>query len=169
MKSGFILKMKCNPLKIRRVRKKDCLNLWNLRNKPEVRRWFFNSDYIEYDSHKIWFESVLKKEQPIWIYVGESDESFVGVIRFEQKNKDYYVSVAVVPDYFGKGYGTELICLGTESFLKENKVKTILAEIIKNNKTSIKVFEKACYVFVKKKKDILLYKFPESIPQRLLG
>ena len=68
----------------------------------------------------------------------------IGTIRFEANESAIKTSVMLNPDFLGKGLGSKLIKLGVKRFIMEkNHDMQIIAEIKKDNFTSIKAFTKA--------------------------
>ena len=56
----------------------------------------------------------------------------IGAIRFEDKGEAVKVNIMLNPDFLGKGFGSKIIRLGTEKFIKERQPdKSIHAEIKK--------------------------------------
>ena len=138
-----------NNIKLRKARKNDCYDLWIWRNHTEIRHWSFNREEIEYEKHREWFEKKIK-DRDVNIYIAENiKEEKVGQIRFEiNKKKLASVNINLNPKFFGKGLGSKIIRKGTESFLKENRnVKEVIAEILDENITSKKAFQKVGYNF----------------------
>lgn len=137
-------------IRIRDVNKDDAYDLWSWRNHPEVRKWAFNSEEIDYAGHKRWFDKTVKAED-IRIYIAENEsKQKVGQIRFEiDKDRKAYISINLNPDFFAKGLGNKVIKIATEDFLKKKPdIKDIIAEVIKENIVSRKAFEKAGYLLL---------------------
>ena len=80
----------------------------------------------------------------------------IGAIRFEDTGDEIKVSVMLNPEYLGKGFGSKIIRMATEIFIKErNPEKTVCAKIKVDNVASIKAFQKAGY---KENHMVLMYK-----------
>jgi len=79
------------------------------------------------------------------------------MVRYDKKRSDYYVSLNTNPVYRGKGYASEmLVC--SEKFIDNGKEKIkIIAEILIDNKISIRTFTSAGYNFAKRKENFLRY------------
>ena len=133
----------CEAIEIREIQDDDINDLFNWRNHPEVRKNFFNTNPISWDEHEKWFKAKIKDSYTS-IYIACSGKDKVGSIRFEDKSDVIKVSVMLNPDFLGKGFGSEVIRLGTERFIKEkNPDKPIHAEIKKDNIASLKAFQRA--------------------------
>jgi len=134
-------------MKIRPVTENDCHDLWIWRNHPEVRKRCFENKEIKFDRHKRWFAEKIK-DKNVKIYIAENEnKEKLGQVRFETKDKKAYINVNLNPLFIGKGQGKKVIKIATELFLKENKnVEEVLAEVIKENFSSQKAFEKGDYI-----------------------
>ncbi len=142
-------KTRNHEIELRNAGQDDCYDLWSWRNHPEVRKWSFSPDRIEYDSHKEWFDKKIQSKQSR-IYIAVNKEiGKVGQVRFESNaDRQAYINVNLNPAFFGKGFGNRIIKLATEAFMKEKpKIKEIIAEVVSENIVSKKAFQKAGYVF----------------------
>lgn len=136
-------------IKMRKARPGDSKDLWEWRNDPDTRKWSYNTGKIEYPDHRAWFSKKLK-EKGARIYIAENGKKEkIGQIRFELAGKGVSsVNVNLNPVFFGRGLGSKVIDAGTRLFIKENpKVRTVTAEIKKENIASRKAFIKAGYRF----------------------
>ena len=157
-------KNKLDSISFRVVTKQDCRDLWLWRNNSDVRKWSFEGEEIEYESHKKWFEKKFKdKKMRIYIVQNSKGEK-IGQIRFEEKtNMLTHVNINLNPKFIGKGFGSKIIKIATKSFMKErSNVKNIIAEIVAGNVISRKAFQKAGYVYShniqRKNKQITIYR-----------
>jgi len=123
----------------------DLLYSWS--NNEQVRKQSFQSSKIEYNDHCKWFENKLKDDSTL-IFIVETNQNPVGVVRFQIDNKLATIGVSIDEDYRGKGLGATLIEMGVHSYFKE-KDYSILASIKKQNTASIKSFKKAGFLFLK--------------------
>lgn len=131
---NLILKIMCN---------KDMEDLFQWRNHPEVRKNSLNSELILWQQHQTWFNNKINDPKSI-TYIAFYCEKKIGSIRFDEKEDLVRISVMVNPDYFGQGFGSKIIKLGSEKFIEEKKInKPLIAEIKKDNIASIKAFQKA--------------------------
>ena len=79
-------------------------------------------------------------------YMAYYKKEKIGTIRFESNEYVIKTSVMLNPLFLGKGLGPRVIKLGVEEYIKEKKPKkSLVAEIKKDNITSIKAFQKAGY------------------------
>mgnify|MGYP001604517659 CR=1 FL=1 len=129
----------------RNADKNDAVDIFKWRNHPDVRKNSFNTNPILWEEHEKWFKKKLA-ESDIAIYTVCCRDKKIGAIRFEDKGEAVKVNIMLNPDFLGKGFGSKIIRLGTEKFIKERQPdKSIHAEIKKDNIASIRAFQKAGY------------------------
>lgn len=129
--------------------------MFSWRNHPDIRKNFFDATPVSWETHEKWFR---EKNNDIGsaIYMVYYRANKIGSIRFESKENTIKTSVMLNPDYIGKGFGAEIIRIGTDRFIKEKSpTKPIIAEIKKENIQSIKAFQKAGF-----KESCVTYVFP---------
>ena len=127
---------------IRKVEEQDSYYIWEIRNHPSVRVISDHPEAIPFENHSIWFKEKYFSGQDNHCFVlATSDNKVIGYCRLDlDKEKNYYiVSIALAPDFQGKGLGKNLL---SESLCNFGDDKIIFAEIHKNNIRSIKLFEK---------------------------
>ncbi len=130
-------------IRLRNAKISDIDDLFKWRNDPVVRKNFFNTNPVSWDEHKKWFE-VKSQDADTTIYMAHYGENKIGSIRFENKSEAIKLSVMLNPDFLGKGLGAEVIRLAAKKFMSEKETrKPLIAEIKKDNITSIKAFQKA--------------------------
>lgn len=136
-----------------RAAKKDTRFLWELRNDKNIRRNFFDSSPIPYSKHLNWFNDKLTSVNTYIFIIKNEQGKRIGYVRFErEKDNDWKVSVAIAPEFQGKGYGSLAITMGCRRLFKIVDVKKIVAYILKDNLASFNVFRKAGFLLKSYKK-----------------
>ena len=121
----------------------DINDIFEWRNHPDIRKNFFNQELLSWDEHEKWFMAKLKDPDAV-VYMAYYKKEKIGTIRFEANESVIKTSVMLNPLFLGKGLGSKVIKLGVERFIMEKKPDMqIIAEIKKDNFTSIKAFTKA--------------------------
>jgi len=121
----------------------DINDIFKWRNHPDIRKNFFNQETLSWDEHEKWFMARLS-DPDATVYMAYHKKEKIGSIRFESKDSVIKTSVMLNPDFLGKGLGLQVIKMGIEKFIKEEKPsKSLITEIKKNNIASIKTFQKA--------------------------
>lgn len=118
---------------------KFLLQLHNL----NVKKCFFNStNLIKYVDHLHWFKKKIKTNSKIYIGLVRHKFKF-GYIRFDEiKNKIFEISLANLPIFCGKGFGSMMLKKSLKKFQKIYKPKKIVCMVKKNNTASIRFFLK---------------------------
>lgn len=137
-------------IQLRRASIKDLGFLFKLRNEEAVRSASFNSDPIDLETHRKWFEKKLAGNDCI-LLIAEMDSRPVAQVRFDRlDNGDAEINIAVMEKFRGKGYGTDIIHKSSVMFFGEfPECARIFAYIKSDNAASIRSFTKAGYVFQK--------------------
>lgn len=111
---------------------------------------FTSSKLLDYKHHIAWFKKKLKLNRDI-IYIAYHNKKKIGYVRFDfLSNRIYEISIALLPKYFKKNFGTQMFIYSFAKFKKKFKPKKIFAKVKKNNKASQKFFiknnfENICY------------------------
>lgn len=150
----IVLNKEVKKIKLRSATEENSVDIWKWRNHFKIRRWCFNTNKIDYSSHRKWFFNKLR-DKNTRIYIAKQNKNKIGVIRFDIGKKSVTVNISLNPYFLGKGLGSKIIRYGTEKFIREvGNDKPIIAEIKKDNIVAQKAFLKAGYNnFYKKKKE----------------
>ena len=133
-------------LHLRIVRPDDIKFIWELANDAEVRAVSFSHASIPWDDHEKWFTAKIKDEGCRFYVAESSSKEKIGQVRFEKKTEGWVISLSIVREFRGKGFGAELIKSASKSFLSDlPQADGILAYIKNDNAASIRAFEKAGY------------------------
>lgn len=141
----------------------DMTDLFNLANQETVRKNSFHSEAIELENHKPWYSHKISDPNCLFL-VARLENKFAGQLRFEIEGKSAIVGISICPELRGKGVASKFLQIGIGKLTKKfPKVKNILAYIKPDNPASIRLFEKAGFLFREKTKrndlDALLYSF----------
>ena len=113
-------------------------------NDSEVREQSYNSDPIEIESHRKWFESVLKSDKSFMYLFQDDTKANVGQVRIQiQKKDEAIIGISIDPLHRGKGYSKEMLEIACDSFLVINDEVSIHAFIKIGNLGSKCAFENA--------------------------
>ena len=118
-------------------------SIWEWRNDEVTRKMSINSEIIPWGIHKQWFDSVLKDPNR-YLYVGYHENEMIGAARFDQIEINpncYEISINLAPFIRGQGFGISFLKESTRIFFLEViNAQSIVAEIKRVNKPSIKTF-----------------------------
>ncbi len=134
-----------NSIAIREATQADSEKLFIWRNHSSVRAVSRNVDPIEKPAHDAWLSAVISDSDRA-LLIGECRGEVVGVVRFDVRAGEAEVSIYLVPDHQGEGYGPELL-LATEQWLAESysDVRIIRAEVLGCNQPSHSLFRTCGY------------------------
>ena len=130
-------------MNLRKADNDDLIFLFELRNEQVVRENSFNTYPIGLDQHMAWFANRVSSPDCL-LFIAENDGKKIGQIRYELDGPDNeaLVSLAIVPDERGKGFGADVLRAGCEHVLREKGPTRFVAYIKSVNISSIKTFKK---------------------------
>jgi UDP-2,4-diacetamido-2,4,6-trideoxy-beta-L-altropyranose hydrolase len=132
-------------LRLRRVQEKDCRQLWEWANDPEVRPVSFATEAISWERHLEWFNSKLCDPNAVLYLAVDLADLPAGQVRYQIDNTRAAVSISLAPPFRGRGYGTVVLAMATEDLFRTTAVKQIDAYVKPNNTASIRLFTRAGY------------------------
>lgn len=140
-----VREMMKNRIELRCAEEGDCRVVYDWANDAAVREASFSSETISWDTHVKWFRNKLKDpECEMYIALNEEGKQ-IGQVRFEMDRNDAVISVSLSPSFRNKGYGREIIEMGTRMFLEKKNVRQVRAMIKQDNFASIRAFENASF------------------------
>jgi len=144
--------------KIRKVEEKDIERIWEIRNHEMVRKHSGNQEIISWENHQKWFYKRYFENKNNFCYVLKDKKNIAGYCRFDydKEEKAYVVSIAINPENQSKGLGSQLLSQSLKK-LRNKKNIPVLAEIKKDNATSIKLFERNDFKKYKESKNVCYY------------
>jgi len=137
-------------VQLRRANLGDLEFVFNLRNEEAVRSVSFNSDLIDLETHRKWFEKKLASDESV-LLIAEAGSQPIAQVRFDwMDDNGAEINIAVTEKFRGQGYGTDIIRESSIMFLSEfTRCSDIYAYIKSDNTASIRSFTKAGYVLQK--------------------
>ncbi len=142
---------------IRPAKRDDSESIWRIRNHPLMRRQSGSQEEIPLEKHNLWFENQYFKGRDNYCFVLQKDGLVVGYCRFDSDhNNQHVVSIALDPDYQGKGLGYLLL----NGSLKKLRIKTdVLATVRRGNKPSLKLFSRSNFEIYNKDKKNIFFRY----------
>jgi len=128
-------------LALRPAEKTDCRLVYEWRNNPKVRRFFFDPTEIPFGTHKTWFEESLARSDRT-ILIAQLGDVPVGVIRFDiaENGESAEVDIYIDPQKHGQGLGTQLLETGEQWVTENTRVRALKANVMTANVASIRMF-----------------------------
>lgn len=131
----------------RKAKKEDKQTTFLWANDAVVRENSFHTELIPYEIHSAWFEKKILDTNCDY-YICEVDKKPAGWVRFDTQENHTTVGFLIDKEYRGKKLASTFLKNCCDEFRKKS-VNTICAYIKKDNKASIKSFEKAGFLFSK--------------------
>ncbi|WP_096203116.1 GNAT family N-acetyltransferase [Bacillus sp. FJAT-45350] len=143
---------------LRAVKDEDILCVYQLSNEDYVRKYSINSAEIDWEDHKVWFESILKSDNDVFYVVTDNTDNFLGQLRYKIEDKIATVSISLCKSITGKGLSKELIKMSIGKIRKErSELKNIVAFVSSDNTASNKLFERVGFVLQESNNYLLKY------------
>ncbi len=136
-------------LKFRNAKIDDLVLYFDWANDENVRKQSFNSEKINFETHKKWFESKIQDKNYLMLIFINKEGSPIGQVRIQKENNtDALIGISISDIHRGKGYSVEMLKSSSNYFLHMNPNFSINAFIKQNNLTSKIAFEKADFKFI---------------------
>ncbi len=136
-------------INIRKAEAKDVYDVFDLSNLHNTRKYSINTDKILWRDHLIWYDEVLKNDSIVLYIITDDKNVFLGQVRYNIQFKHAEISISLIDEMKGKGLGIDILLKSQEMIKKDKNINSIKAIIKKENKPSIRLFERAGYKFVK--------------------
>ena len=142
IKKPSIRKMKKDNIILREIADADTDFIVELRNNPEVRKWFTNTAEITADVHRSFLKKYYSEGNDDELYIIESDGKPSGMISLYNisDGKAEWGRIAVHPDLQGRGYGKKALQLIIER-AKQKSLINLYCYVKKDNNKAIHLYE----------------------------
>lgn len=131
-------------LTIRYAETRDCRFFWEVNNAPAVRKMSLSISEIPWAEHLSWYTRRLVDSKTD-LYIAEYDGERVGVVHLGHENSEAILSIAISPEYQGKGLGRRVITKVTQATLASGSTRRVVALVRSDNCKSARAFEAAGY------------------------
>lgn len=143
-----------------KIKESDCEITYKWAKDEIVRKYAFQKNMIDWESHSKWFNGKLRDENCLYyiLYVGGLK---VGSVRLDIDNQKETgtISYLIDPLFHGKGYG-KIILEKLEAHIwrdfEESSLK-LIGKVLKQNYASVKIFHQLSYLLVEESNDVLTY------------
>jgi RimJ/RimL family protein N-acetyltransferase len=129
-------------LHLRLAKLDDVEQIFEIRNKQEVRENSFNSEMIDFKTHQEWCNNSLNNPARR-LLVLEMGDKIIGVLRYDINGDSAEISIYIDPPYFGKGCAEIMLEKGRvwlQDFAPE--ITKLTARILDKNLKSQNLFSK---------------------------
>ena len=143
----------------------DDVNLYfNWRNDEVVAAQSFDSNPIDFELHRLWFEKKLAHPNA-FLYVFLHCGVDAGQVRFDCRRSQADISYSLANGYRGRGLATPLMLQAIHRFNRDcPTVNTLVAQVKPDNIASVRVFEKLHFQLCEQRQSVAnVYKRPSVI------
>jgi len=132
-------------IRLRPAKEKDCRQVWEWANEPEVREVSFSQNPIPWDGHVRWFKAKINDPNHIFWIAEDSEGHPVGQVRYDIVGSEAIVFVTLDRRFRGLGYGRAILWLSSQELFDRTKVQIIHAYVKPENQASKRAFVYAWY------------------------
>jgi RimJ/RimL family protein N-acetyltransferase len=150
-------------LTIRPATELDSRDLFNWRNDPQTRAVSLSTDEVTWENHQSWLTaSLANPARHIFLCRAMLDgaEESIGMVRFDVDDigSSAEVSINLNPSARGRGFGSQTLMAGIETFLSgEPDVRQLTAQIRDSNEASVAIFTKVGFVLTTSESGVGLF------------
>lgn len=130
---------------LRRANLDDARFVWEVNNDPTVRAQSVSTLPIPWEAHEAWFARKVA-EPETFFYIASCQGAAAGVVRFDLRDNDATISIAVSPTFRGKGLGSYIIACATDELARARPGVRAIAWVRPENTPSLRAFARAGYV-----------------------
>jgi UDP-2,4-diacetamido-2,4,6-trideoxy-beta-L-altropyranose hydrolase len=141
-----VQRMLSRALTLRPVQADDCRLIWEWANDPLTRAVSFSVEPIPWEKHMAWFTDRLSDPRCRFYIALDATAQPIGQIRYQIEGEEAVVSVSLALEQRGKGYGAQVIRLGSEIIFSSTTVRLIHAYVKPDNTGSACAFANAGFV-----------------------
>lgn len=131
---------------LRKAISDDVQKIFNLRNHPEIRKNSFSLEALIFCEHQSWFQKSLSDINKHILIASNSNDEFLGVVRFDFIKNYAEVSIYIDPVFHGLGYGSIVLDKGVQWIETNCQCHCIIAKVKPDNVVSQKLFLKAGFI-----------------------
>lgn len=137
------MRLRNQPLRLRRAVPEDCRNIWEMANDPETRAASFSSSPIEWEDHQRWFLRKLSEKTSFFYVAVDAEDALAGQVRFEISTSGRAtVSFGLGCAKRGVGLGKTLLAEGLRVFFRDSSTTVVEGFVKTGNAASRNVFER---------------------------
>lgn len=130
-------------LSLRRVVESDEELLLHWANDPVVRNYAFSKHRIDSQTHHAWFHRKLTDSDCLTLIAEDQYGLPLGQVRFDCHGGEAWVDISVDGSVRGFGAGKELLRLALIELQHDGRCKTVVAEVLIENRASQHLFQRA--------------------------
>ncbi|KAJ3747296.1 acyl-CoA N-acyltransferase [Lentinula detonsa] len=142
--------LETDRLRLRAVRKTDLESMQKLWNDRRVQKMLSTGYILPLPEGPKAEEELINKADLLYAMVETKDsKEFVGftnLFDFQAKNQDARLGLALLPEFWGRGYATEIVGFVVDYAFREMALHRITLNVFESNVRAIRVYEKIGFV-----------------------
>ena len=146
---------KLSKVFLRKATFSDIEFLWYLRNQQNVYRYSKKNRPVKWKEHVGWIIPIILGSELKEIFIIEKLKLPIGQIRVDYQTLD--IGISILKIFRGKGLANNALGLVIKRIKKQKKAKKLIAEIHKENLSSMALFKKLGFEFKVKEGNWLKY------------
>ncbi|MCH8282371.1 MAG: GNAT family N-acetyltransferase [Chloroflexi bacterium] len=133
-------------LAVRPASTEDESTLFHWRNLPWVIELGASRGSVAHDQHHAWFAETLERQSRC-LFIVDIDNQPAGMVRYDLVSKvSVEISIFLMPEFVGKGLGTQVFFRSIPLLLSWHRVDQIIARVLTTNQTSLRFFTRLGFV-----------------------
>ncbi|MCI8666525.1 MAG: GNAT family N-acetyltransferase [Dorea sp.] len=141
----IMMKNSDNSINLRSIKRDDASVLQELNNNEEIAKCVVgNPKKVNIEEQLLWIDTLNKEKNTIRMMI-EYENFTVGTVIISEVDIDNAtgnLAIKILPQFQGKGIGTEALTLACEYAFGEMDLYCVTAHILADNYASLKLFEK---------------------------
>lgn len=151
-------------LAVRPASTEDESTLFHWRNLPWVIELGASRSSVAHDQHHAWFAETLERQSRC-LFIVEIDNQPAGMVRYDfVSDATVEISIYLMPDFVGKGLGTQAFVQTVPLLLSWRDVNQIVARVLSTNSRSLGYFTQLGFVVDDQKSTPECYVFSRPLP-----
>lgn len=146
-KVNFLALINRLSISFRKAKMEDLLEVYDWSNDSLVRQNSYDSLEIQIEDHKKWFSKKIEDKNTLFLIALVNNRP-AGIVRYEAEANFSVIGILVSKEFRGQSLASEILKESAKLYFKQFNLP-VLAYIKKDNKASVKAFEKARYTYFK--------------------
>ncbi|WP_281184330.1 GNAT family N-acetyltransferase [Trichlorobacter lovleyi] len=136
---------------LRGIDEKDLNNVMEWRNRPKIKKCFFNRNKLTVEGQQIWYENYLADAADHMFMIVTNNNVPIGTmalshIDLTSSKAEYGRALIAVDGYQGKGYAKEALLLILQYAFNTLQLNRVFLEVFSDNLPAIKLYKKSGFI-----------------------
>lgn len=133
---------------LRKANQEDISKFYKYLHRDFIKKYSTLDEKEEWKNHRRTYKFLINSPNYLLYIIEDEQGRFLGQLKFELEGEIAIVSIYLVNEVRGQGYARNILLNGLEELIHESdEVRIVLAYILEENESSIKVFESIGFVY----------------------